>query len=622
MSANVAGLAQAVELRPALTLHGANGQIVSGRFVDDTTLVVVSGSYVHLIDAGSGRARTSVVDATRIARVVVSNDGSTFALLDRMGKLTVRRRVTFDSSDAIAPDRSFSNLAIDATGTRVVSAIGNIGAVVDLVRGDVVELIGHLAQPAQERGEIYDAARIRAVAIAGSGAIAVTGGSDGRAIVWDVASAKALHVLGGHDAEVAAVAIDPGATAVVTIDDLGSVRTWTIAGRALLQHRFASRAIALGFNRAGTTLAALLEDGTLVLLQRRGEGDDVWWQPVRTFALPKPYPYALDLSFDRSDATVAVASPRNIATGDGWLDDSAVVLVSLETRAVRDVRVAGTSVRSLIVSEAADGVTVFAADAHPASWDLAGDGQPRPSAWPPLFEAAKSPTGDTIAAIGIDGTLGLYDSAGALRHVLATAGRPATFAWSRAGDALAVAVRESDRDVLRIFGTDGGESASFAVDRGTLALAFSPTGSLVVASGTSIVSYDPRAWKATWRIARPVNACAFAQAGVDFFVAYSSDPIVIYDFIGGKPLGTLDDGRVSGTIATDATGELLVTTGYDGCRLWSVRRMRVVARFDGLLGGDLVERATFTHDASRVIFNVGNERYGGCMTVFDVGDFQ
>ena len=622
MSATVAGLAQALDLRPALTLYGAYGQIATGRFVDDATLVVASGAYVHLIDAQSGVARESVVDATSISRIVASDDGSTFALLDRMGKLTVRRRGTFDSFDAIAPDRNFSKLAIDATGTTVVSAIGNIGAVVDLVRGDVLELVGHHAQPAQERGEVYDAAAIRAVAVAGDGRVAVTGGSDARAIVWDVANAKALHVLAGHHGEVTAVAIDRNATTIATIDDAGGVRTWTTGGRALLEHRFPSPAVALAFDHAGTTLAVLLENGTLVLLAHRGTGDDVWWQPTRTFALPKPYPYSLDLSFDRSDATIALACPRNIATGDGWLDDSAIVLVSLATRAVREVRVAGTSVRSLVVEETVDGSAAFGALAHPMIWDLAGEGIARPNAWPPLFEAVSSPADGTIAAIGIDGALGCYDRAGTLRLTFATEGRPAIFVWSRTGDALAVVVRERERDRLRLFRADGTEVASFAVASGTSGLTFGPGGSIVIACRESIVSYAPRTWKATWRIARSIGSCAFPIAGNAFFVAFSDGPIALYDFADGKALATFDDGRVNGGIDTDATGDLFVTHGYGGSRLWSLKRNRVVARFEDVLDGSFTVRAAFARDTTRVIFNAGNERYGGCATVFDIEGMQ
>jgi WD40 repeat protein len=615
----IAGLANAVELRPSLTLRGACGQIASACFVGDTTLLAASDTYLHLIDARSGIARESVVESAPVTRLVASDDGSTFAFVNRSGSLVVRRRQTFDSADVIALDRFAGKLAIDASGTTVATAFGNAGAIVDLVRGEVVcELIGHHAQPAQERGELYDAAYISSVAISADGAIAMTGGSDARAIVWDVATAKALAVLEEHDGTVAAVGIDRKTTTVATIDGAGILRTATIAGRVLLEHRFPARSLALAFDHAGATLAVLLEDGTLVLLSRRGAGEDVWWQPTRTIALPKPYPYSLDISFDRSDTTIAVASPRNIATHDGWLDDSAIVLVTLATRAVREICVAGTSVRSLLIEESDAGATVFGASAHPMSWDLAGDGSARTAGWPPLFEAAVSPADGTLAAIGIDGALGVYERSGTLRCAIATAATPVIFAWSRTGDTLAAVEHEAGGDRLRLHRIDGVDIGSLVLGSDTSSIAFAPDGTIVVVSRTRITAYVPQTWKPKWSLERINGSCAFPRLGKAFFVSYSDEPIALYDFADGKRLATFDDGRASGGIDTSATGDVFITHGYGGSRLWSVDRRRVVARFADLSDGSLAARATFTRDGTRVVFNLGNRRDGGCATVFEV----
>ncbi|MEV4008088.1 WD40 repeat domain-containing protein, partial [Actinomadura sp. NPDC049753] len=68
-----------------------------------------------------------------------------------------------------------------------------------------------------------------ALAFSPDGSRLLTGASDGKVRVWDVASGACVHVFGGHRAEVRALAVSPDGRLAASGDERGVVRVWDLA---------------------------------------------------------------------------------------------------------------------------------------------------------------------------------------------------------------------------------------------------------------------------------------------------------------------------------------------------------------------------------------------------------
>ena len=93
-----------------------------------------------------------------------------------------------------------------------------------------------------------------------------TGGLDGIARLWDVATGKLLHELEGHDGPVTKVAFDASGQRLVTAGEDGTARLWDVARGELLQtlagHTDAIRDTEFSPDGSNVALASLDGDGS------------------------------------------------------------------------------------------------------------------------------------------------------------------------------------------------------------------------------------------------------------------------------------------------------------------------------------------------------------------------
>ncbi|MFV1968372.1 MAG: caspase family protein, partial [Pirellulaceae bacterium] len=95
----------------------------------------------------------------------------------------------------------------------------------------------------------------------------VTGSLDRTAIIWDIATARSLHVLRGHSAGISCVTYGSRGRYVATASHDGVIKVWNAAGgqlrRTLEGHDASVRSLA--FDTTETTLASTSDDGTVRL---------------------------------------------------------------------------------------------------------------------------------------------------------------------------------------------------------------------------------------------------------------------------------------------------------------------------------------------------------------------
>ncbi|HEY7604008.1 MAG TPA: BTAD domain-containing putative transcriptional regulator [Gaiellaceae bacterium] len=92
-----------------------------------------------------------------------------------------------------------------------------------------------------------------------------TGNGDGTAVVWDVATGRALHTFAAHNGPVESVAFSPGDALLATAGDDTSAKLWDLrSGRRLLTLRGHTAALTdLDFSPDGKRLATASRDGTV-----------------------------------------------------------------------------------------------------------------------------------------------------------------------------------------------------------------------------------------------------------------------------------------------------------------------------------------------------------------------
>jgi WD40 repeat protein len=98
-----------------------------------------------------------------------------------------------------------------------------------------------------------------------SGKLVATGYGDGTAIVWDVASGRALHTFAAHNGVVESVAFSPDGTLLATAGDGTTAKLWDLeTERRLLTLRGHTGALTdLEFSPDGSRLATGSLDGTI-----------------------------------------------------------------------------------------------------------------------------------------------------------------------------------------------------------------------------------------------------------------------------------------------------------------------------------------------------------------------
>lgn len=106
---------------------------------------------------------------------------------------------------------------------------------------------------------------VKAVRVSKDGRVVVTGGADGRVIVWNAANAKPLRLLTRQKDEAVRIAISPDGKWVATADkDDTVVRLWEVAsGQRRLLSGHGKRVVGVAFSPDGRTLASGSADGTV-----------------------------------------------------------------------------------------------------------------------------------------------------------------------------------------------------------------------------------------------------------------------------------------------------------------------------------------------------------------------
>jgi WD40 repeat protein len=113
---------------------------------------------------------------------------------------------------------------------------------------------------------------INDVAFSPSGRLAVSGGEDGSANVWDARSGRRLASLMGHTGAINTVAFSPDGRRIVTASADGTARIWDRAGHPLRQLHVGGEVWSAAFDRAGRRVITATDRGSAQVwdLQRSG----------------------------------------------------------------------------------------------------------------------------------------------------------------------------------------------------------------------------------------------------------------------------------------------------------------------------------------------------------------
>lgn len=234
-------------------LHvGDGGEMLSGATRDQ----------LWIWDASTGESVATIEPSTRIEAVAWSADSPLLAVTDGDGDGTggtIRLYAPDGTERGVlrTPGRYVIRLALTPDGRRLAATTTDVDRL------------------ATTRVEIYDVATGRVdqrlsldasgLALDDDGDRLVTSGTEGVAIVWDLATGEPIHTLVGEAGAVTAVAFDADATRIATAGFDGSVRVWDAErGIELVAPRIEGPvALNLAFSPDGSRLIAADEDGAV-----------------------------------------------------------------------------------------------------------------------------------------------------------------------------------------------------------------------------------------------------------------------------------------------------------------------------------------------------------------------
>ena len=442
-------------------------------------------------------------------------------------------------------------------------AVAGDGSLAVTGGGDGAVIVWDLATGTPRHTLVGHQETVRAVAVTGDGSLAVTGGDDGAVMVWDLATGTARHTLTGHRGQqVAAVAVTSDGSLAVTSGDDGAVMVWDLATGT-------ARHTLTGHRGQQVAAVAVTSDGSRAVTGGY-DGTATVWDLATGMAR-----HTLT-GHRRSVTAVAVTGYGNRAVTGG--EDGAVIVWDLATgNALHTFTGHHDKVRAVAVSsDGSRAVTGGGSRAGTGSgvvivWDLAAG-----MALPPLTGhretvMAVAVTGDGSLAVtgGYDGTAIVWDL---------TAGTPQHTLTGHKAPVRAVAV--NDDETRAVTGSYDGTAIVWDLTAGTpqhtltghkarvRAVAVTGDGSLAVTGGedgTAIVwdlaTGTPRH---TLTGQRAVSAVAVTGDGRAVTGGEDGD-VIVWDLATGTPLHTLTGhkARVRAVVVT-GDGTRAVTGGYDG----------------------------------------------------------
>ena len=440
-------------------------------------------------------------------------------------------------------------VAVTGDGTRAVTG-GSGGAVIvwDLTTGTALRtLTGH-----QET--------VRAVAVTGDGTRAVTGGDDGAVIVWDLTTGTALRTLTGQRM-VAAVAVTGDGGRAITGGDDGAVIVWDLttgtALHTLTGHR-GQQVAAVAVTGAGGRAVTGGYDGTATVW------DLTTGTALRTLT-----------GHRRAVAAVAVTGDGSRAVTGG--EDGAVIVWDLTTGTalhtltghhdkVRAAAVTGDGSRAVTGGSSragtSGGVVIV--------WDLATG-----TALPPLTGHRETVMAVAVSSDGTRSVTGGYDGA-AIVWDLTAGTAPRTLTGHKA-PVRTVAV--SGDETRAVTGGYDGAVIVWDLTTGTLlhtltghkarvrAVAVTSDGSRAVTGGEDgvVIVWDLRTGTARHTLTGQHAVSAAAITGDGRTITGGEDgTAIVWDLTTGTPLHTLTGHKARvRAVAVSPDGSRAVTGGYD-----------------------------------------------------------
>ena len=263
--------------KPLHTL--ATGSPITALSFSSKTLLVGSGTHVHLLDLASGHVR-SIDLGSGVLASALDPSGEVLAAATRLGKSTSAEILSTHTGRVIRrlPEGGIRSFAFSPDGKLLVSGSRDRTARIWNAR------TGRLLHVLRHQGYVLDEQFSR------DGRSLVTASQDGAAYVWDVATGRRELLLVGATGAINAAAFSPDGSRIATASDDLLARIYYGAdgrllaplaghGKAVTSVEFdpSGRTIVTGSSDGTARLWEALPPGTLVPIDRRSSPVDAFW---------------------------------------------------------------------------------------------------------------------------------------------------------------------------------------------------------------------------------------------------------------------------------------------------------------------------------------------------------
>jgi WD40 repeat protein len=433
----------------------------------------------------------------------------------------------------------------------------------------------------QEAGpaRVAGAAEVDALAFSPDGKLLAAGGQDGAARFWDVTSDNQFGATMATGDPVSALAFGTSGTTLATAESDGATEVWDVATQA-------QTGTALTVPGSAGVSALAFSPGADALATGNGNGSIQLWNPAGFHEQPAP------LAVGPVSLAAATAGHRPAAfSADGGLLATSNGHGTVRVWDVTAKRLTGppmSSYRTVTrLALSPDGKTLAIAGSGVQLWQTA-TGQQIGTALPAVghgrYRAVTfSPDGDTLAALGADGTARIWDVAtqqevGAPITVGGTGAPTGAVAFSPNGKTL-VTVGAGGQARLWSMATHQPLGKPMAADPATTVATFSLDGAMLATAGGD---GSVRLWDVATQQeigapmtadAQPVDAVAFGPGGSTLATAGGDGSVRLWDVATQQEIGApmTADAQPVDAVAFGPGGSTLATGGSDGtARVWDV----------------------------------------------------